>query len=92
VSSLCITRSVTHGHVAAVHAMARKLGLPALLGPERDLALALVISRVACERRKPCHPMRPGYIHGSGRRAGLAAERAQRCHRRHAGTSEVYSR
>src|ERR1700748_831695 len=28
-----ITRSVPHGHVAAVHAMARKLGLPALLGP-----------------------------------------------------------
>jgi hypothetical protein len=45
-----ITRSVPHGHVAAVHAMARKLGLPALLGPAgraRDLALALIISRVA---------------------------------------------
>src|ERR1700749_2220143 len=44
-----ITRSVPHGHVAAVHAMARKLGLPALLGPagrHRDLALALIISRV----------------------------------------------
>src|SRR6185312_6583037 len=44
-----ITRSVPHGHVAAVHAMAAKLGLPALLGPagrHRDLALALVISRV----------------------------------------------
>src|SRR5262249_58283313 len=38
-----------HGHVAAAYAMARKLGLPALLGPpgrQRDLALALVISRV----------------------------------------------
>jgi hypothetical protein len=45
-----ITRSVPHGHVAAVHAMAGKLGLPALLGPAgpaRDLALALIISRVA---------------------------------------------
>jgi len=45
-----ITRSVLHGHVAAVHAMAGKLGLPALLGPAgpaRDLALALIISRVA---------------------------------------------
>jgi len=40
---------VPHGHVAAVHAMAAKLGLPALLGPagrQRDLALALIISRV----------------------------------------------
>jgi len=44
------TRSLGHGHVAAVHAMARKLGFPALLGPlcrERDLAYALVASRVA---------------------------------------------
>ena len=48
--AVTITRSVPHGHVAAVHAMAAKLGLPALLGPagrHRDLALALVISRVA---------------------------------------------
>jgi hypothetical protein len=45
-----ITRSLPHGHVAAVAAMARKLGLPGLLGPscrERDLALAVIISRVA---------------------------------------------
>ena len=28
-----ITRSLPHGHVAAVTAMARKLGLPGLLGP-----------------------------------------------------------
>ena len=28
-----ITRSLPHGHVAAVAAMARQLGLPALLGP-----------------------------------------------------------
>jgi hypothetical protein len=28
-----ITRSLPHGHVAAVHAMAVKLGLPSLLGP-----------------------------------------------------------
>jgi len=48
--AVTITRSVPHGHVAAVHAMAAKLGLPALLGPAgraRDLALALIISRVA---------------------------------------------
>jgi hypothetical protein len=44
-----ITAAAPHGHVAAVHAMAAKLGLPALLGPAgraRDLALALIISRV----------------------------------------------
>ena len=47
--AVTITASVPHGHVAAAHAMAAKLGLPALLGPagrQRDLALALVISRV----------------------------------------------
>src|SRR5674476_1707717 len=34
-----VTRSLPHGHVAAVHAQAKALGLPALLGPagrERD--------------------------------------------------------
>jgi hypothetical protein len=44
-----ITRSVPHGHVAAVWAQAVALGLPALLGPAgraRDLAMALVVSRV----------------------------------------------
>jgi Transposase DDE domain len=44
-----ITASAPHGHVAAVHAAAVQLGLPALLGPAgraRDLALALIISRV----------------------------------------------
>jgi hypothetical protein len=47
--AVTITGSLPHGHVAAVHAMAKKLGLPALLGPpgrHRDLVLALVISRV----------------------------------------------
>jgi hypothetical protein len=47
--AVTITGSLPHGHVAAVHAMAVKLGLPGLLGPagpRRDLALALVISRV----------------------------------------------
>jgi hypothetical protein len=42
--AVTIIRSLPHGHVAAVHAMARDLGLPALLGPagrQRDLALAL---------------------------------------------------
>jgi hypothetical protein len=44
-----ITRSRPHGHAAAVAAVARTLGFPALLGPpgpHRDLAYALVISRV----------------------------------------------
>ena len=53
--AVTITRSVPHGHVAAVHAMAAKLGLPALLGPagrQRDLALALIISRVAAPASK----------------------------------------
>jgi hypothetical protein len=53
--AVAITRSLPHGHVAAVHAMAAKLGLPALLGPgcpQRDLALALVISRVAAPASK----------------------------------------
>jgi Transposase DDE domain len=42
-------RSLPHGHVAAVAAMARKLELAALLGPAcraRDIVVALVISRV----------------------------------------------
>ena len=49
-----ITRSLPHGHVAAVHAMAQKLDFPAMLGPagrERDLTLALIVSRVV--RPKP---------------------------------------
>ena len=48
--AVTVARSVPHGHVAAAWAMARRLGLPALLGPagrHRDLALALIISRVA---------------------------------------------
>src|SRR5919204_2944532 len=47
--AVAITGSLPHGHVAAVHAMAARLGLPGLLGPAgraRDLALALIISRV----------------------------------------------
>src|ERR1019366_2163327 len=44
-----VTGSLPHGHVAAVHAQAKALGLPALLGPagrDRDIALALFIARV----------------------------------------------
>src|SRR6476620_7724120 len=50
-----ITGALPHGHAAAVHAMAVKLGLPALLGPagrRRDLALGLVISRVVAPASK----------------------------------------
>jgi len=48
--AVTVTRSLPHGHVAAAMAMAVKLGMPRLLGPagpQRDLALALIISRVA---------------------------------------------
>jgi DDE family transposase len=44
-----VERSLPHGHAAAVHQMAGQLGFPALLGPpgpERDLAYALIVSRV----------------------------------------------
>jgi len=54
-SAVTITGSLPHGHAAAVHAMAAKLGLPALLGPAgraRDLALALIISRVLAPASK----------------------------------------
>jgi hypothetical protein len=53
-----ITRSLPHGHVAAVHAMAAKLSLRALMGPpgrHRDLALALIISRLV----KPASKLSP---------------------------------
>jgi hypothetical protein len=53
-AALSVDRSVPHGHVALTHAEATRLGLPALLGPpcrERDLAYALILSRVL--RPKP---------------------------------------
>jgi Transposase DDE domain len=48
-AAVTVAASLPHGHVAAAWAMAAKLGLPALLGPagrHRDIALALVLSRV----------------------------------------------
>src|SRR6266487_5620997 len=48
-------RSLPHGHVAAVWAQAKALGLPALLGPagrSRDLAMALIVSRVVAPAAK----------------------------------------
>ena len=53
--AVTITGSLPHGHAAAVHALAAKLGIPALLGPagrHRDLALALIISRVLAPASK----------------------------------------
>ncbi len=47
--NLEVTRSLPHGHVAAVWAQAQALGLPALLGPAgkaRDVVLGLIIARV----------------------------------------------
>jgi len=52
---LTITRSLPHGHVAAVAAMAHQLNLPALLGPQsraRDIAVALIVSRVVRPKSK----------------------------------------
>ena len=50
-----LTRSLPHGHLAAVSVMANSLGLPDLLGPasrERDIAYALVLARVVHPRPK----------------------------------------
>jgi hypothetical protein len=44
-----LERSLPHGHVAAVQAMARRLGFPALLGEPgrmREVAFALIVARV----------------------------------------------
>jgi Transposase DDE domain len=45
-----VTRSLPHGHVAAALSTARRIGLDRILGPDgnrcRDLALALVVSRI----------------------------------------------
>jgi hypothetical protein len=53
--AVSIAGSLPHGHLAAVTAMAGKLGLPALLGPacrQRDLALALITARVVAPASK----------------------------------------
>ena len=54
-AALEVTRSLPHGHVALVAAQATQLGFPQILGPacrERDLASALIISRVVRPRPK----------------------------------------
>ena len=75
--AVTITASLPHGHVAAVHAAAVKLGLPALLGPAgraRDLALALIISRVVRAGLEAVHPDLVGRHH-PGRRPGRRRRR-----------------
>ena len=50
-----IERSLPHGHAAAAHVMASKLGLKNLLGPdcpERDLAYGLIIARAVAPALK----------------------------------------
>ena len=51
-----VTRSLPHGHVAAVLGTARRLGLPRLIASarteQRDLALALILARVIDPRSK----------------------------------------
>ena len=54
-SGFDLTRSLPHGHLAAVSVMATKLGLLELLGPpckERDIAYALILARVVRPRPK----------------------------------------
>ena len=54
-AALAVTRSLPHGHVALVAAQAARLSLPQSLGPpcrERDLAYALIVSRVVRPRPK----------------------------------------
>jgi hypothetical protein len=50
-----LERSIRHGNVAAVHFMAGKLGLRALLGPpcpQREIAYALIVSRAVRPKSK----------------------------------------
>ena len=66
-----VTRSLPHGHAAAVAAMARKLGFPALLGPpgpDRDLALAL--GRQMTPQSSPS-PQPPVWADGQAQAGGV---------------------
>ncbi|MEO6529695.1 MAG: IS1634 family transposase [Specibacter sp.] len=54
-AALQILRSLPHGHVDAVYAMARGLGFEAMLGPacrERDLVMALLAARICAPSSK----------------------------------------
>jgi hypothetical protein len=54
--ALSVTRSLPHGHVAAVLGTLRKIGLDRLLGPAgrrcRDLVVALIVSRILAPTSK----------------------------------------
>jgi hypothetical protein len=52
---LQLTRSLPHGHIEAVYAMARGLGFESMLGPacrERDLVMALLTARICAPSSK----------------------------------------
>ncbi|ALO68228.1 transposase [Arthrobacter alpinus] len=54
-TALKIMRSLPHGHVDAVYAMARGLGFEAMLGPacrERDIVMALLAARICAPSSK----------------------------------------
>lgn len=54
-AALQILRSLPHGHIDAVYAMARGLGFEAMLGPacrERDLVMALLAARICAPSSK----------------------------------------
>ncbi|NVM98115.1 IS1634 family transposase [Arthrobacter sp. SDTb3-6] len=54
-AGLQVTRSLPHGHIEAVYAMARGLGFEAMLGPacrERDLVMALLAARICAPSSK----------------------------------------
>src|SRR3979411_1477184 len=57
--SFRITRSLPHGHVGAVLGVVRTLGLDRLLGsklsPERNLALAMIVTRILDPRLQARH-------------------------------------
>lgn len=51
-TAVCRMDTWPHGHVAAAYVVARQPGFPALLGPAgRDLALALIVSRVVADAK-----------------------------------------
>lgn len=54
-AGLQVTRSLPHGHIEAVYAMARRLGFESLLGAacrERDLVMALLAARICAPSSK----------------------------------------
>ena len=67
-----IERSLPHGHVAAAHVMASRLGLKKLLGPdclERDLVYGLIIARAVAPASQAGHYALVGRHH-AGRGPG----------------------